>query len=65
MATFDLICKECGCAFTVTTRAAIKERQKRCPECRSQSVRQTFASYLRNGPLSSPTCGAAPTGGFG
>ena len=50
MATFDLICKECGHAFTVTSRKAIREKQKRCPQCLSKAVRQTFASYLRNGP---------------
>ncbi len=65
MATFQLHCQQCGHAFAVTTRGAIKDRQKRCPECRSQSVRQTFGSFLRNGPLSSPTCGAMATGGYG
>jgi putative FmdB family regulatory protein len=65
MASFDLVCKGCGHAFTVGSRNAIREKQKRCPQCRSKLVRQTLTSYLRNGPLSSPTCGATPTGGFG
>jgi putative FmdB family regulatory protein len=58
MATIDLNCRECGHSFQVITRTAIKAKQKRCPECRSVNVRQSFASYLRNGPLSSPSCGA-------
>jgi putative FmdB family regulatory protein len=65
VATIKLVCQQCGHAFTVSTRGAIKDKQKRCPECRSESVRQTFGSFLSNGPLSSPTCGAVPTGGYG
>jgi putative FmdB family regulatory protein len=63
MATIELVCKQCEHAFTVSTRGAIKDRQKHCPECRSESVRQTLGSFLRNGPLSSATCGAVPAGG--
>ena len=58
MARIDLVCQECQHAFEVVTRLAIKPQQKRCPQCRSGSVRQTLASYLRNGPLSHPNCGA-------
>ena len=57
MATIDLVCNECKQAFAVVTRVAIKPRQKRCPKCESENVRQSFASWLRNGPLSSPDCG--------
>ena len=63
MAAIRLVCQQCKHAFTVSTLGAIKDRQKRCPECRSHEVRQTLGSFLRNGPLSSPTCGAVPTGG--
>jgi putative FmdB family regulatory protein len=62
---FDLVCRECGRSFTVTTAVAIKEKQKRCPACRSDDVRQSFVSYLRNGPLWSPDCGAPRSSGFG
>ena len=55
MANLDLVCRDCGHSFEVVTRAAIREKQKRCPECRSQNVRQIV---LRNGPLSGPSCGA-------
>jgi len=58
MAHLVLVCRDCGHSFEVVTRAAIREKQKRCPECRSQNVRQTFASFLRNGSLSHPSCGA-------
>ncbi len=58
MATFDLICRDCGRTFEVVTRVAIREKQKRCPECKSQDIRQSFASFLRNGSLADPSCGA-------
>ena len=66
MAHFDLICKDCGHKFVVVTRAAIRDRQKRCPECDSANVRQSVGSYLQNGPLSNPACGATQrSSGFG
>jgi putative FmdB family regulatory protein len=58
MAHIDLVCRDCGHRFVVITRAAIRDKQKRCPACRSRNVRQTLASYLQNGSLSSPECGA-------
>ncbi len=64
MATIDLVCRDCKHAFEVVTRVtgvAIKEQQKRCPECRSSNVRQTLSSFLRNGPLSDVECGAGRT----
>ena len=57
MAHFDLICKDCGHRFELVTGGAIREKQKRCKECDSENIRQSFCSYLQNGPLSSPTCG--------
>lgn len=58
MADFDLVCRDCGHSFKVQTRVAIREKQKRCPECQTQNIRQTFASFLRNGSLADPSCGA-------
>ncbi len=58
MAHFDLVCKDCKHKFVVVTRAAIRDKQKICPECGSGDVRQTAGSFLQNGPLSDPTCGA-------
>lgn len=63
VATINLVCEECKHSFTVLTPGAIKERQKRCLECGSTTVRQTLGSFLRNEALSSPTCGVVPTGG--
>jgi hypothetical protein len=66
VATIDLNCRDCGHSFQVITCTAIKAKQKRCPACGSASVRQSVASYLRNGPLSSPSCGAPQrSSGFG
>ena len=64
MAHFDLICNECKHS-SVVTRAAIRDKQKQCPECESTNVRQSFGSYLQNGPLSSPTCGAPRSTTYG
>lgn len=66
MARIDLVCRDCGNAFTLMTRVAIRDKQKVCPQCRSTHVRQTLASYLRNGALSDPDCGGVrPSSGFG
>jgi putative FmdB family regulatory protein len=66
MACVNIVCRDCGHSFEILTAAALREKQKRCPECRSQNVRQTFSSYLRNGSLSDPTCGAPQrSSGFG
>lgn len=66
MARIDLVCRDCGHAFAVTTHVPIREEQKRCPSCASGSVRQTLASYLRNGALSHPDCGGVHvSSGFG
>jgi putative FmdB family regulatory protein len=58
MAVFDLSCKSCGHKFQLVTRGAIKAKQKRCQKCDGTDIKQSFGSYLRNGPLSDPNCGA-------
>ena len=63
MAVYQLVCRECGHALVISRAGAIKQKQKRCPQCRSTTVRQTFASYLRNGSLSGQ--GRRPRSGFG
>ena len=66
MAQIDLVCRDCGNSFEVVTRADIREKQKNCPACASQNVRQTFSSFLRNGSLADPSCGAPQrSSGFG
>jgi len=54
MMKLDLICRTCKHAFTLEAQTTLKDKSKRCPECDSLSVRQTFASYMRNGPLLDP-----------
>ena len=58
MAVFDLRCKSCEHSWQIVTRGAIKAKQKRCEACGSLDIKQSFGSYLRNGPLSDPNCGA-------
>lgn len=65
MAIFDLRCRACRTTSQIVTRGAIKERQKRCGACGSTDVRQSFGSFLRNGPLANPSCGAPARSGFG
>lgn len=67
MARIELVCRDCKHSFVLQTRGAIRDKQKRCPECDSQNIRQTLGSYLDNGPLSSPLCGAPQqrSSGFG
>jgi rRNA maturation endonuclease Nob1 len=62
----DLICSKCKHTFEVETENHLKDEQKNCPLCGSASVRQTFASYLRNGPLLDPKWGCtSERSGFG
>jgi putative FmdB family regulatory protein len=63
MAVYDLTCRACGHQFTVSQPGVIRAKQKRCPKCRSKEVRQSFASYLRNGSLAAQGC--KPRSGFG
>lgn len=65
MAVVDLRCRTCDNAFQLVTRGAVKDAQKKCPAYGSRDVRQTFGSYLRNGALSDPNCGAPVTTGYG
>ena len=65
MAHFDLICKDCGHRFEVVTRGVIGKKHKRCPSCASANIRQTLGSYVQNGPLSSPSCGAPRSSSYG
>ncbi|OFW55786.1 MAG: hypothetical protein A2133_02950 [Actinobacteria bacterium RBG_16_64_13] len=53
----DMVCNACGHCYEVATTGSLKDEQTRCPQCRSDSVRQKFASYLRNGPLLDPKRG--------
>jgi len=57
--TLDLVCGKCRRSFQIQAATTLKDEEKRCPECGSDRVRQTFASYLRNGPLLDQSSGCA------
>lgn len=57
MPQFDLVCSACGRRFRVEAETAPEDEVKRCPECGSACTRQTFESFLRNGPLLDPKWG--------
>lgn len=56
MARIDLVCQKCEHAFKAVACIPVAE-QLRCPQCGSTNLHQTFASYMRNGPLTGPKCG--------
>ena len=47
----SLVCHSCGHAYQIETDSVFKDKEKNCPKCGSDSFRQSFASYRRNGPL--------------
>jgi putative FmdB family regulatory protein len=57
MVRMDLVCSTCKHAFEVAAKTNLMNDEKHCPECGSDRVRQTFGSYLRNGPLLDPKWG--------
>ncbi len=54
MVNLELVCKACKHSFVLESKSTLKDEEKRCPRCESESVRQTVRSYLRNGPLLDP-----------
>ena len=66
MAHIDLVCKDCGHTFEVVTRGAIKPQAEALPQVRlGERPPDASRSYLRNGPLSDPNCGAPSCTSFG
>ena len=66
MNSLDMVCSKCKHAFHLEAATVLKDEEKRCPECGSDSTRQTFASYLRNGALLDPNWGqTGRRSGFG
>ncbi len=61
----SLVCKKCKHGFELSTDYPLaedaKQDVKRCPNCGSESIRQTFRSFLRNGPVLDPD--TSDTGG--
>ena len=54
MVRIDLVCRSCKHPYEVRADSTLKDERMDCPECGSGSVRQTFKSYMRNGPLLDP-----------
>jgi putative FmdB family regulatory protein len=62
----DMVCTACSHAYEVVTPGSLKDEQANCPKCGADTVRQTFASYLRNGALLDPKWGCrSEHSGFG
>lgn len=59
MPTMTLVCNRCKQTYAVEATNNLKDDTKHCPQCGSDSFRQTFTSYLRNGALLDPqwACG--------
>lgn len=62
MASYDLICDECGHDFEVFRQGFLKDEDRMCPDCGSTEVRQKFSSFL-SGIGGSSGGGCAPSGG--
>lgn len=63
MATYDLLCEECGHGFEVFVQGFLKDGAKVCPECGSRVVRQLITGFLVSS--SSRSNGGSPSGGCG
>jgi len=48
MATYDLVCQECGHVFEVFVQGFLKDEDRRCPSCGSSMTRQKFSPFLTN-----------------
>jgi putative FmdB family regulatory protein len=62
MASYDLICDDCGCAFEVFRQGFLRTDDRVCPECGSLDVRQKFSSFLSSIGASSGGGCSAPAG---
>jgi putative FmdB family regulatory protein len=65
MASYDLVCNECGHEFEVFRQGFLKDEDRVCPECGSQDVRQKFSSFLSGIGGTSAGCAVPAGSGFG
>jgi len=66
LATFDLVCLECGHAFEVFVQGFLKNEDRQCPSCGSFKTRQKFSPFLTNAASSSGDAPCAtPGSGYG
>ena len=53
MATYDLVCLECGRVFEIFVQGFLKNEDRQCPSCGSFKTRQKFSPFLTNAANSS------------
>ena len=53
MATYDLVCLECGHVFELFVQGFLKNEDRQCPSCGSFKTRQKFSPFLTNASSSS------------
>jgi putative FmdB family regulatory protein len=53
MATYDLVCLECGHVFDLYVQGFLKNEDRQCPNCGSFKTRQKFSPFLTNAASSS------------
>jgi putative FmdB family regulatory protein len=63
MATYDLVCLECGHVFEVFVQGFLENEHRQCPNCGSFKTQQRFSPFLTNASCSSPGGCEAPSGG--
>lgn len=65
MPIFEYVCAECGHKFEKLVLSASREREIRCPECRSESVAKAISACCSRGSGGATTgasAGCAPSG---
>ena len=67
MASYDLVCHECGNAFEVFVQGFLKDEDRQCPSCGSFKTEQKFTSFLSNARTGCADghCTAPVSSGFG
>jgi putative FmdB family regulatory protein len=68
MATYDLVCQECGHVFEVFVQGFLKNEDRQCPACGSFKTQQKYSAFITNAHSSGASAGAAvapPSSSFG
>jgi putative FmdB family regulatory protein len=63
LATYDLVCLECGHVFEVFVQGFLKNEDRQCPSCDSFKTRQKFSPFLTNATSSSGDPAGGSSGG--
>ena len=53
MATYDLVCLECGHVFELFVQGFLRNEERQCPSCGSFKTQQKFSPFLTNASSSS------------